>query len=250
MRGRFLVYGTFGVLLLVAALLSDGTPVRSTGPTGPGTADDLVGLVDWGLERFTRAGLAEPTLARASVASGDDGDERRGWVAMTDQGAVVSLDEDLRVCCAGFRGVVILCDEAKRCMLHELAHVWIDQNVDAESRERFMAHTGATVWDDPAVPWHARGVEQAAETLAWGLLAEPAAVPTCPESVCLRRVTGFSILTGRAPDVDCERCGSLPDVPAEIAITGGPRSAGTATPQSMGGATRSRTSPNSATMPA
>jgi hypothetical protein len=116
---------------------------------------------------------------------------------------------------------VIFCDEAKRCMLHELAHVWIDQNVDIESRERFMAHTGATAWDDPAVPWHARGVEQAAETLAWGLMSEPTAAQACPESVCLRRAAGFATLTGRTPDIDCEPCDSLPDVPAEIPNTGG-----------------------------
>jgi hypothetical protein len=213
------VSATFGVMVVMVALLADGTPVRSTSTSEPGIAGELVELVDWGLERFTRVGLAEPTLASASVVPGDDGGGRRGWVAMTDEGAVISVDDDLRVCCAGFRGVVILCDEAKRCMLHELAHVWIDLNVDADTRERFMAHTGATTWDDPEVPWHARGVEQAAETLAWGLMAEPAAVPTCPGSVCLRRATGFAILTGRAADIDCERCGSLPEVPAEI--TGG-----------------------------
>ncbi|MFN3216946.1 MAG: hypothetical protein ACE367_10655 [Acidimicrobiales bacterium] len=223
MGARWLVYATLGVMLLVAALLSDGTPVRSADPSGPGTADDLVTLVDWGLERFTRSGLAEPTLVGATVVPDGNGDERIGWVAMTDQGAVISLDDDLRICCAGFRGIAILCDEAKRCMLHELSHVWIDQNVDADAREKFMAHTGATVWDDPAVPWHARGVEQAAETLAWGLMSEPTAAPTCPDSACLRRSAGFSILTGRTPDVDCERCASLPGVPVEMPITGDPR---------------------------
>ena len=125
----------------------------------------------------------------------------------------MALCDDVEMRCAGFRGVEILTDEAKRCLLHEFSHVWIEEHVDADTRERFIAHTGAVAWDDPALPWHARGIEQAAETLAWGLQCEPTVAPSGTTASCLRRSGEFEILTGRTPTVDCDRCLPLPDVP-------------------------------------
>jgi hypothetical protein len=205
------------MLLLFAAALADGTrPQRNAStaagasndasePAAPRHADELDGLLAWALERFERAGLAEPRITTARVGPSTDLDQRLGWVTKTEDGAVIELGDDLRICCAGFRGAVVFCDEAERCMLHELAHVWIDQNVEDDARQRFMSHTGARAWDDPALPWHARGVEQAAETLAWGLHCEPW-FSLESTSACRRRTVGFAILTGRAPAIDCGGC--------------------------------------------
>jgi hypothetical protein len=223
MRARWTIACTCLVMVVVAAIADGTQPPRNastaagtsnetSNPTVPRDAENLEALLAWALERFERAGLAEPRIATARVAPSTDRDQRRGWVFMTEDGAVIALGEELRICCAGFRGALVFCDEAANCMLHELAHVWIDQNVEGDARERFMSHTGARAWDDPALPWHARGAEQAAETLAWGLRCEPW-FSLEPTSACRRRMVGFAILTGRAPAFDCGGCIELLGLP-------------------------------------
>lgn len=63
-----------------------------------------------------------------------------------------------------------LCDLTPWLIVHELAHAWERHNVDDETRDAFMAHTGAGTWNDHAQPHPARGVEQAADAIAWGLI--------------------------------------------------------------------------------
>lgn len=63
-----------------------------------------------------------------------------------------------------------LCDLTPWLIVHELAHAWERHNVDDATRDAFMAATGAGTWNDHSQPHPARGVEQAADAIAWGLI--------------------------------------------------------------------------------
>jgi len=54
-------------------------------------------------------------------------------------------------------------------LLHEVAHVWVDQNVTAEQLDAFMELRRLAEWDGDAAAWADLGAEQAAEILLWGL---------------------------------------------------------------------------------
>lgn len=248
------------VMVVVAAMVADGAPVRRSAASvdvrpgeihqTPDTTDDLAALVAWGIERFSRAGLAQPEVARTVTAPCTDDDSASAWVTLDREGAVVTLCEDLQLCCRHNGDPEVPCSEVEHCLLHEMAHVWIDAHVDDATKERFLAHSGATAWADPADPWHARGVEQAAETLAWALLQEPGSTPTGSESACIRRTTGFAILTGRRSDVDCERCAPAPVAPGGVLRHAADDALAATGPQSAVGRTRSTMAPKSATIPA
>jgi hypothetical protein len=92
--------------------------------------------------------------------------------------------------------------------LHELAHVWMYDNLDEIDHLVFLRRVGLEAWRDPDVFWPQRGVEVAAETLAWGLagngraeyLIEPA--PNCAELAAR-----YEVLTGTKPLTACAPAG-------------------------------------------
>jgi hypothetical protein len=82
--------------------------------------------------------------------------------------------------CAGKQGlfhpsgdiaVIDLCYPGEFLALHEVGHAWERFNLDEEARAEFMKLTGATTWRSTDVVWRRRGAEQAANTLAHGLLS-------------------------------------------------------------------------------
>jgi hypothetical protein len=92
--------------------------------------------------------------------------------------------------------------------LHEFAHVWMYDFLDEADRSAFLAHVGLDTWHGVDVFRTERGVEVAAETLAWGLADEGQAeyliepVPDCDELA-----TRFELLTGTAPLTTCDPAG-------------------------------------------
>ena len=87
--------------------------------------------------------------------------------------------------------------------LHELAHPWLDAHVDEPTRDAFLEHVRLPRWADPTDAWWDRGLERAANTLAFGLLDER--VNTLPQvdGTCAERDAGFRILTGTDPIAAC-----------------------------------------------
>ena len=65
--------------------------------------------------------------------------------------------------------VVIVSEMARDTVLHEMGHAWVDENVSATVRERFLRMRGLTAWNDQIVIWDERGFEHAAEIMAWAL---------------------------------------------------------------------------------
>jgi hypothetical protein len=124
----------------------------------------------------------------------DAGEDRADLVLCTDAHQACSPD---RTTCTGFH----LADRLG--MLHELGHAWLLQHGSQEDEVAFLQLNELDAWADGSVPWHQRGAEQAAETLAWGLLDEEIALVRVGDPSCDVASSGFEILTGEAPLRDC-----------------------------------------------
>jgi hypothetical protein len=94
---------------------------------------------------------------------------------------------------------------ARKIVLHELAHAWLDVHATADVRARFLAVRGLDAWNDVTEPWTRRGYEQAAEVFAWEI-GERVLTPSIPndDAVAMRRA--FEVLVGdEPPAVGAER---------------------------------------------
>ena len=110
-------------------------------------------LVRWAFGRYESVGLEVPPI---DVHFHPDTSGCYGHLGS-------ALGRRLDIC------VVIVSEIARDAVLHEMGHAWVNENVSATVRERFMAMRGLTAWNDHGVIWDERGFEHAAETLAWAL---------------------------------------------------------------------------------
>ena len=179
------------VLVLVAAALAGGGVHTEQGWTPVIVADTIrvfgadaehQHLVGWAYGRYERAGLEVPPIdvhfhPDTSGCYGHLGSELGGRVD---------------IC------VVIVSEIARDALLHEMGHAWVDENVSAAVRERFMAMRGLSAWNDQRVIWDDRGFEHAAETLAWAL-GHRYIAPGIPDNDPVRLTFAFELLTGGLP---------------------------------------------------
>src|SRR4029453_11359522 len=98
---------------------------------------EQVRLVRWAATRFESAGLAAPEVevhfhTDAPGCGGHLGFARRGRVDVCP---------------------VLVNEMARRNLLHEMSHVWIDENVTRAVRERFPELRGARAWNPPPAHW-------------------------------------------------------------------------------------------------
>ena len=168
-------------------------------------------LVRWLFDRYTAGSLASPGVAAVWFPPSVDCRLAEG----------IAKREDIRF---EERHTVTLCFTAEELSggwpnvrwpahvvhqgLHELAHVWMYDHLDDIDRLVFLRRVGLDTWRDADVFWPERGVEVAAETIAWGLagdgraeyLVEPA--PGCPELAAR-----YELLTGTEPLTTCTSAG-------------------------------------------
>jgi hypothetical protein len=142
---------------------------------------EQVRLVQWSASRFEDAGLEPPTVeirfhADSSGCGGNIGYAQAGRVD---------------VC------MVLANEMARRTLLHEMGHVWIDQNVPETRRERFLAVRGLPSWNALTDPWELRGYEQGAEIIAWALGTRILSAQI-PGNEPARLAYAFELLTGVA----------------------------------------------------
>ncbi len=76
-------------------------------------------------------------------------------------------------------------------------------HTDEEVRQGFMDSAGVNHWNDKSEPWADRGVEWAAETLAYGLQGIPGTSQSVGAPDCAILAEGFRILTGIEPLTPC-----------------------------------------------
>ena len=136
-------------------------------------------LAEWAVARFERAELDPPTVeihfhGSSSWCGGHLGYARGGRVD---------------VC------TILENEMARRNLLHELGHIWIDQNVSQADRDRFLELRGLWTWNASTVDWGDRGYEQGAEIMAWAL-GDRILTAQIPQNDAARLAEGFELLTG------------------------------------------------------
>jgi hypothetical protein len=148
--------------------------------------------VAWPCGRAADAGDATPLVSAAPVVLIDGGsrEQRRTVVDAVDRYLSVGLllpELAVRIHvsntgCGGKQGlfhqegdvaVIDLCYPGEFLALHEIGHAWERFNLDDGDRAAFQQLTGATTWRSTDVAWGRRGAEQAANTMAHGLLSTP-----------------------------------------------------------------------------
>lgn len=176
------------VLLGAQAHPATGSPAAIDSPPvvvqGADVAQEQA--VDWAIRRFRQAGLSGLPSLEVTFHNSHDG--CRGYLGY-------SVDGRIDLCLDGAGE-----DYVRKFALHEIAHSWVEYNLDAEARERFVGLRGLSGWNDPGVPWKERGNEQSAEVIAWGL-GEGQIAPLLPHSPvpAAELVAAYVALTGPQP---------------------------------------------------
>jgi hypothetical protein len=87
----------------------------------------------------------------------------------------------------------------------------MDQHLTAEVIERFLTVTGKPTWASSTHTWGDRGVELAAETLAWAMTDQPSRInPKLGPHTCDELTQYYQILTGRTPEPTPPGCPPTP----------------------------------------
>lgn len=170
----------------------------------------LAALVGWGLARFDLAGLALPDVRRVTFTQFTD-------YCTEVEGRTIRLpDEDPvtgQAAAGGWEIVLCFADDdvyiddrgadpserVRYVVLHELAHVWTDQNLDDARRNRLLEWLDVPTWNDRSDDWDRRGTEWAASFIAWGLMDVPMPLYELGDPPLEERLDGFQLLTGRRP---------------------------------------------------
>ncbi len=159
--------------------------------------DQLEELLSWGFARYEASGLSAPRVSRVT--------SHHGWSDVCGGIRGLTLNDAVSLC---FQGTALWCADdctrweplAKETLLHELAHTWMAEHVDQAIIAEFLQVSGQATWADRDEPWEDRGVELAAETIAWALMDEPAPMGAgLGQRTCRQRAALFQTLTGTAP---------------------------------------------------
>ena len=184
-------FGWLGASILALATLAVGWSLAARQASGvelrPGVtvfSEDPVQrrLAEWAVGRFEGAGLNPPTVEIAFHADASGCGGHLGY----------ARDGRVDVC------TVLVNEMARRDLLHEMGHIWVDQNVSQSVRERFLELRHLSTWNASAAEWHERGYEQGAEIIAWAL-GNRILTPQIPDNLPDRLDAGFEVLTGVAP---------------------------------------------------
>lgn len=170
-------------------------------------------LLSWGLDRFEAAGLSPPSIASATFTlQSEFCDDVRGRYRQATEGADLAFCFDEDIVCRG-DACQYLTPASRSLVLHELAHAWIDNTLDEDTKRRFSEHVGLETWNDKTVPWVERAVEHAADTIAWGLMDREILMSRLgiPSPTPDHLATGFGILAGTQPLPRTDQRQSTPD---------------------------------------
>src|SRR6185295_16727534 len=180
--------GRFGASILALTTLGGAWSMAGRGDRGVEVRPGVVvfsgspaqqELVRWAVARFERAGIEAPAVRIAfhTNASGCGGHLGYAKAGRVD------------VC------TVLVNEMARRNLLHEIGHIWIDQNVSRAVRDRFLSLRGLPSWNASTEPWEERGYEQGAEIMAWALGTRILGAQI-PNNGPPALAAGFAILTG------------------------------------------------------
>jgi hypothetical protein len=135
-------------------------------------------LAAWALEQYRSAGLDLPVL---QVHLHSDPAECKGNRGLFSSGSTPWK--------------VTVCTEDQMVYLHEIGHGWSESNLSEDERSGYVEERGLESWNDPDTAWGDRGSEDAANTLAWGLVDDPIS-DMLPDGPLAQRNEAFRMLTG------------------------------------------------------
>jgi hypothetical protein len=141
--------------------------------------DEQVHMVRWAVGRFEAAGLDAPTVEI----------HFHGDLSACRRNLGYALDGRVDLCTVGVDVI------SRRVLLHEMGHIWLDENLATSVREEFIESRDLTSWNGSSVRWSERGYEQGAEIVAWALgeRISPLKIPDKdPEQIA----NAYELLTG------------------------------------------------------
>jgi hypothetical protein len=156
--------------------LVSSEPITLAPPATPEQSE----MVAEAIARFDDAGMELPALQIEFV---DDDDGCQGHA-----GVFVAAPWNPE----SFVDRITICHDHRLILLHEMAHAWIRHNVEDDTRAAFVEHWGLTSWSNSSDPYADRGIERAAQTIAFTLNQNEA---TKSEAV-RRYICDFELLTG------------------------------------------------------
>ena len=186
---RTVRFGTLG--LLIAAVIGawwlrsvQATDVVAIRPNVEvtGATPEQLAMARWAIGRFEIAGLKPPAVDIEFHGDGAGCGGHLGFARLSQ----------VDVCS------VLVNAMARRALLHEMGHIWLDQNLSDPERERFLEVRGLHAWNGSSDTWALRGYEQGAEIMAWAL-GERILTPQIPDNEPISLARGFELLTGSAP---------------------------------------------------
>jgi hypothetical protein len=148
-------------------------------------------LVRWTMARFPAAHLTAPAVT--SVAFSEEAHQAQ--CSGDDRGLALKTGSDYQIyLCLTVDGTAP--PPARDLMLHELAHVWMWQNLTEPTQRQFVERMGLSTWGGTDVPWAQRGFELAAGVIAWGLTDAPVQSRLLANRSCGDLAETFELLTG------------------------------------------------------
>jgi hypothetical protein len=173
-------------LLVAASILVGQRPAPAREPLvihGANATQERA--IDWSIRRYREAGLAG--MPDLEVYLHPTHEECNGGLGLYHAGRIDLCTTESSE------------PYQRKFALHEMAHGWIETNVDGAVLDRFMDIRGIAAWNDRSYDWKQRGAEQAAEIITWGL-GEGEIAPLLPTSVDPETLASlYVLLTGHAP---------------------------------------------------
>ena len=142
-------------------------------------------LLEWALNRYQSAGLRLPELEFRLHSDREPCGGNQGFLTRDTTPWLIAL-----------------CTDERFVFLHELGHAWAAFSLTETDKSVYTQRQGLESWNNAHTAWADRGSEDAANTLAWGLLDEPITFLTA-DGPLAQRNEAFLLLTG----IDSPRVG-------------------------------------------
>jgi hypothetical protein len=166
----------------------------------------------WLFDRFGEAGIGLPEVSAIWFPPAPECEKYGG----------LAIESDERY---QGRHTVVICFEIGRLLwedsdsgwfpnaasygLHELAHIWMVDNLTDDTRAAFNDLVGLEVWRQGDAVWAERGVEQAAFTIPWAIMGPDALWPIFFEPASCEELTErYRLLTEHEPLTSCGEGGT------------------------------------------
>jgi hypothetical protein len=166
----------------------------------------LMDLIEWSFDRFAAVGMAEPRLDSVTFEPTRRCEGVGGRVTAGDDAHDLVLCIDEPDLCGQPESCSVPLLAIRSAMLHEMGHAWLHDNTDAASRNQLLEVSRRSVWSSSDIPWVERGVEYAAEIIAWGLIDERIELEQLGSPPCGELLEAFGVLTKRPPASGASVC--------------------------------------------